>query len=257
MRALALHGFLGRGADWDAFAAAVDLPGLELDRPDLPGHGPHPRPVPPHFAAWVQWLEERLHMATAPVHLLGYSLGGRLALALALAEACTGKVASLTVLGASCGLASHDERRARAAADGELAAALERDGLAPFLDRWYRQPLFAPACRTYGHAALVASRGQGQAGPLAAALRASGTGAMPNLRPGLGCLRIPVLALAGTLDPKFCALGQEIAAGAPRGQLRTVDGAGHALLLEAPGTCARLWTEFINRHANPARTCHE
>jgi len=257
MRALAVHGFLGRGTDWDEFAAATALPDLELDAPDLPGHGPHPRPVPPHFAAWVQWICDRLQMATAPVHLLGYSLGGRLALAVALAEARTGKVASLTVLGATPGLTTPAERRERARVDRDRAQELVHHGLEPFLDNWYRQPLFAPACERLGLPALISTRRTGDATALAQALVAAGTGAMPNLRPGLPWLRVPVLVLAGALDTKFCALGQEIAGAAPRGQMLTVDGAGHALLLEAPQACARLWTEFVNRHANPARTCHE
>ena len=251
MRALALHGFLGRGADWNAFGQAVDLPRLTFDAPDLPGHGPVPRPVPGHFAAWVLWVTERLRLATAPVHLLGYSMGGRLALAAALAEARRGRVASLTLLGASPGIAGADNRAARAAVDGERADALVADGLTPFLEHWYRQPLFAPARAAVGHQTLIAARRDGRADALASALRTAGAGVMPNLRPGLGALRVPVLVLAGVDDPKFCALGREIADAAPRALFTAVPDAGHALLVEAPARCAALWGEFIHANANP------
>lgn len=259
MKALALHGFLGRGADWDAFAAAAEAgrPDLALDAPDLPGHGPDPRPAPAHFTAWVHWLCDRLSLDPAPVHLLGYSMGGRLALSVALAEAGTGKVASLTLLGASPGLATAAERRARVDHDRALAEELAALGLDRFVDRWYRQPLFASAVATLGLPALIARRRDAHADQLAQALMAAGTGAMPNLRPALPNLDVPVLVLAGEHDPKFQALGQEIAAGAPGGRLATVADAGHALLLEAPARCARLWTEFIDTHVNPARNRHE
>ncbi len=257
MRALALHGFLGHGVDWDGFRSALSLPSLTLDTPDLPGHGRAPHSVPPHFAAWVQWICDRLQMATEPVHLLGYSMGGRLALATAVAEARTGRVASLTVLGATPGLVGRDERSARAVADAERADALVRDGLMPFLDRWYRQPLFGPTCEMVGLETLILRRRFGDPATLADALRSAGPGAMPNLRPGLGSLRIPVLAIAGSRDEKFAALGAEIGAGTPRGQLATVDGVGHALLVEAPEACARLWDRFVHDHATIARSCHE
>ena len=224
--------------------------------PDLPGHGRAPRPVPPHFAAWVHWVCERLRLATAPVHLIGYSMGGRLALAAALAEARTGRVASLTLLGAHPGLVDPYQRREREAADARRAAELE-DGLMPFLDRWYRQPLFDPICQTVGLETLVLRRRHGDPATLAAALRSAGTGGMPNLRSGLPWLRIPVLTIAGTLDAKYVELGEEIANAAPRGRFAAVEGAGHALLVEAPERCARLWTEFVNEHAQPARTNHE
>ena len=255
MKALALHGFLGRGADWDAFATAV--PDLTLDAPDLPGHGPDPRPVLTHFTAWVHGLCDRLSLEVSPVHLLGYSMGGRLALAAALAEAGKGKVASLTLLGASPGLTTVAERRARVDHDRALAEELAAVGLDRFLDRWYRQPLFASAVAALGLPKLMERRREANAESLAHALVAAGTGSMPNLRPALPNLDVPVLVLAGAHDPKFQALGQEIVAGAPDGRLATVADAGHALLLEAPDRCAHLWSEFIDVHVNPARNHHE
>lgn len=257
MNALALHGFLGDRSDWDAFRTSLSWPALSFDTPDLPGHGPHPDPVPSHFAAWIVRLADRVSMTTAPVHLIGYSLGGRLALALAMAEARTGRIASLTLLGASAGIVDPDVRQRRIETDAARAEELERDGLMPFLDRWYRQPMFAGACRTVGHESLVLRRRFGYPTLLASVLRTAGTGLMPNLRPGLGSLRIPVLVLAGADDQKFTAEGQEIAELVPRGEFATVDGAGHALLVEAPEACARLWAGFVQSHADTARSCHE
>jgi pimeloyl-ACP methyl ester carboxylesterase len=49
---------------------------------------------------------------------------------------------------------------------------------------------------------------------------------------------LPVTVLAGELDAKFVALGERLARALPRGELRVVAGAGHALPLEAPAAIA-------------------
>jgi len=242
MTNLALHGFLGQGADWEAFAAAA---GVAMDTPTLPGHGPRPDPVPHHFTGWVAWVCQHLARLPGPVHLLGYSMGGRLALATALAEANSGRVASLTLLGAHPGLLTPKERWDREQADCERAARLESAGLATFLDEWYRMPLFAPARAALGRRRLMERRRGGRPEALAAALRTVSTGRMPNLRPGLHHLRIPVLVLAGLLDEKFHLLGRDLAAAIPGSRFAAVPDAGHSLLVEAPAQCAALWTEFI------------
>lgn len=251
MTILALHGFLGHGADWQAFAATA---GVAMDTPTLPGHGPDPEPVPHHFTAWVAWVCRRLAEAPGPVHLLGYSMGGRLALATALAEADSGRVASLTLLGAHPGLHTRKERWDREQADCERAARLESAGLATFLDEWYRMPLFAPARAALGRRKLMERRRNGRPDALATALRTVSTGRMPNLRPGLSHLRIPVLVLAGLLDQKFHLLGRELATAIPGGRFAAVPDAGHSLLVEAPVACAALWNEFIEQQTMTPNT---
>ncbi|MDA1196325.1 MAG: 2-succinyl-5-enolpyruvyl-6-hydroxy-3-cyclohexene-1-carboxylic-acid synthase, partial [Planctomycetota bacterium] len=102
---LLLHGFLGTGADWDATRAALG-PRREFRTPTLPGHGPAPTPVPaaPAFDALVSAL-----LAAAPSEpfdVLGYSMGGRLALAMLCAA--PERIRRAVVIGASPGL--DDER---------------------------------------------------------------------------------------------------------------------------------------------------
>lgn len=251
MRVLALHGFLGDRDDWSGFAAATRVDGLVLDAPDLPGHGSTPEPPPTHFTAWVAWVCKRLADADGPVHLLGYSMGGRLALAAALAERDTGRVASLTLLSASPGLADPIGRADRKAADNQRADALVANGLDAFLRQWYETPLFTPLRERIGIDALVSRRNRGRASSLAACLRTAGAGVMPNLRPGLESLATPVLAVAGQRDEKYTALGREVARTAPHGRFASIDGAGHSLLLEAPEYCAELWSDFVD--SNPER----
>jgi len=252
MRVLALHGFLGDRSDWSDFThdARKVLPDLDLDAVDLPGHGNTPTPVPGDFAGWVDWVRARLDHGAGPTHLIGYSLGGRLALAAALAEVGTGRVSSLTLLAASPGLSDSTERATRLSADRVRAEALTQDGLENFLRSWYQMPLFGPAVELVGLDLLVARRARGQAASLAAALRTAGAAVMPDLRPDLPRLDIPVLTIAGERDPKYIVLERDIAETVPRGRFAALAGVGHSLLIEAPERCADLWCAFVTDSAN-------
>jgi len=251
MKALALHGFLGDHHDWDAFRDSLPT-GFEIMAPDLPGHGLKPTEVPDDFDGWTTWVRHLLADQAVPVHLLGYSMGGRLALAAALAD--SPNIASLTLLSAAPGLATEEDRRARLDADIKRAQELEQEGLESFLTHWYRLPLFAPLVESRGLAALIERRRHGQASTLAQALRTGSTGAMPDGRPLLPDLTIPVLTLAGEHDSKYLQLEQDIADAVPQGRFAVVPGAGHALLLEAPHACADRWSAFIKQlHSERSR----
>lgn len=238
-QAVLLHGFLGCGEDFAALLPALDRTAVA---PDLPGHGAPPAPLTGEdFAAGIRAATRTIANAcAAPVHLAGYSMGGRIALAVA-AEA-PHLVRSLTLCSAHPGLASATEREARRTADAERATALERD-LEGFLDRWYRQPLFAPLRRREGFAAVRARRARGDASALARALRVYSTGAQPDLRPSLTRTGPPVLYLSGSDDAKFAALGAELAA-LPRVTHRSLDGVGHAIPQEAPDALAAELVRF-------------
>src|SRR5690606_20543359 len=140
--------------------------------PDLRGHGAASdvRPVDyPGIRA------DLLALAPARFTLAGYSMGGRIALRLALDPEAAGRVDRLVLVGASPGLRTAGERAARRAADEALAGEIERDGIEPFARRWAAQPLFAdqpPHVRERAHAERLRSTPAG----LAAALRGVGTG---------------------------------------------------------------------------------
>jgi len=250
MKALALHGFLGDHHDWDAFRDSLPT-GFEIMAPDLPGHGPRPSAVPDDFGGWTAWVHDLLSAQDEPVHLLGYSMGGRLALSAALAD--PRYVASLTLLSASPGLATTEERVARLESDTQRAQTLEQHGLEAFLHHWYQLPLFAPLVESRGLHTLVERRRHGHASSLAQALRTGSTGTMPDCRSLLPDLQIPVLTLAGEQDSKYLQLEQDIAAAALHGFFAVLPGAGHALLLEAPHACARRWSAFI-KQLHPERS---
>jgi 2-succinyl-6-hydroxy-2,4-cyclohexadiene-1-carboxylate synthase len=218
-----LHGFTGRASDWDALSPALPLA--------LAGHDGAAVPAGWSFAAEVDRVAALL---PGPVHLAGYSMGGRLALAVALAHPAL--VARLTLVSAHAGLESDAERAERRALDERWCATLETRGIQAFVSAWEAQPMWRSqdwlpgAVRDRQRDARLAHDPLA----LAAALRALGPGAMPDLWPALPRLAVPVTLVAGALDEKFTALAHRMAARIPAARVVIVGGAGHNLLLESP-----------------------
>jgi 2-succinyl-6-hydroxy-2,4-cyclohexadiene-1-carboxylate synthase len=219
-----VHGFTQTGACWGPIDVAL-ADDHEVVAVDAPGHG-RSTGIDTGFDEAVDLLGE----AGGAGDWIGYSMGGRLALALAVRR--PGLVGRLVLVGASPGVADDEERAARRAADDALAEHLERIGVPAFLDEWLAQPLFAGLTPTTSHreARLVNT-----AAGLASSLRRCGTGAQPSLWPSLGSLSMPVLLVAGATDAKFVVLAEAMAAAiGDRARVALVAGAGHTAHLEQP-----------------------
>jgi dihydroxynaphthoic acid synthetase/2-succinyl-6-hydroxy-2,4-cyclohexadiene-1-carboxylate synthase len=244
---LLLHGFTGSSETMRELAGALagDFRTISVD---LLGHGDSDAPRDPSryalecTAGDLARLLDALGHAQA--HVLGYSLGGRIALGLAALR--PERVRSAVLIGASAGLADPAERAARVRADEALAASLERDGVEPFTDHWLALPLFASQARL-GPEFLARARAQrlrNRSHGLAASLRGIGTGAQPPLHDRLAHSRVPLLFVAGAEDAKFAALARALAERAPRGQCAVVANAGHAVHLEALHPLVSLVRQF-------------
>ena len=196
-------------------------------------------PIGPTFTATAHAIGEH----AGPGVYVGYSMGGRLCLRLALDRPDV--VRGLVLVSASPGLRTDAERETRIAADEALAVDIERDGVDAFLDRWLAQPMFAsiPAGRSG-----IDERRRLRPEYLTACLRVLGTGAMEPLWDRLPDLEMPVLTVTGTRDAKFDAIGREMGAaiGTNAASLR-VDG-GHALLLERPAELRDAVVAFARGH---------
>ncbi len=228
-----LHGFTQTGRSWAPTNAALGG-GVEAIAPDLRGHGDAADARPVSFEAVS---DDVLALAPEDFVLAGYSMGGRIALALALRAPA--RVKHLLLVGASPGLADDEERRARRAADEALADRIERDGIEAFVRDWAASPLFAnqpPAVAAAAHAERLRQTPAG----LAAALRGLGTGVMEPLWDRLPELAMPVTLVVGEHDEKFRAIAERMAAAIPHATLHVVPGAGHAVQLEAPAAVAAL-----------------
>ena len=234
-RVVLVHGFTQTLASMQPLAARL-RDRYQVVRVDLPGHGGSPAP-----SSSFEEAAAALGETGGRAAYLGYSLGGRLCLRLALDR--PDLVRALILVGASPGLDDPAERAARRAADAERAAEIERTGVERFLDRWLAQPLFAtlPAER-----AGRADRLTNSAANLAESLRRHGTGAQQPLWDRLPSLRMPVLLLAGAADAKFSALANRMATTiGPTARVALLPGAGHAAHLESPDETATLVREFL------------
>jgi 2-succinyl-6-hydroxy-2,4-cyclohexadiene-1-carboxylate synthase len=234
-RVVLVHGFTQTLAAMEPLARPL-RERHEVVRVDLPGHGGS-------AAIRVGFAEAAALLGRAGGHAayLGYSLGGRLCLRLALDR--PDLVRALVLVGASPGLDDPAERAARRASDDALAAELEQIGLERFLDRWLAQPLFAtlPPERA-GRADRLANTTQG----LATSLRLHGTAAQEPLWDRLARLRPPALLLAGAGDAKFAALAERMAATiGSSARVARIPGAGHAAHLERPDEVAVLVRDFL------------
>lgn len=227
-RLVFLHGFTQTHHHWHAaahlLAARVDS-STTLAFVDLPGHG---------LAAddrdgELDTIAPRLLRLAGRGTYVGYSMGGRIALA----AAATGdpRVERLVVLGATAGIEDPAERAERRRLDATRARHVEDIGVEAFVDEWTAMPMFA---RLPDDAAALAHRRANTAAGLAHSLRAFGTGVQTPVWDALSSIRIPVLVLAGALDAKFAELGARMAALLPHGTFAAVPGAGHAAHTERP-----------------------
>lgn len=243
-----LHGFTGAPAAWKAVAGALPAE-LEMRCPALLGHADGPADGA-GFAAEVERLGDWLETVASGPHrpfLAGYSLGARLALALAIERPRA--ICGLLLIGVHPGVEDPAERAARHQADERLAARLEREGLESFLDYWQGLPLFASQASAGADVLAAQDRWRRSHCPvgLARALRQLGLAAMPNYGGRLGELDVPVRLMVGEHDAKFRQLATEMKNRLLHGTLEVVSGAGHNLILEQPSRVAAALVEEIDR----------
>jgi len=226
-----LHGFTNTGHCWEPVIGALGERYKAL-APDIRGHGRASDRVPVTLEAVIADVAA---IAPPAFTLAGYSMGGRIAVHVALA--LPARVQRLVLIGASPGIADRAQREVRRGDDERLAGELERSTIEQFARRWATTPVLAdqPASvKAAAHADRLRSAPQG----LARALRGLGTGALPSAWERLGELAMPVRLVVGERDQRFCTIAREMAAAIPDARVVVVPGAGHAVHLEAPDRVA-------------------
>jgi 2-succinyl-6-hydroxy-2,4-cyclohexadiene-1-carboxylate synthase len=236
-----LHGFLGTRKDWRPIVEEL-VPEYRCISVDLPGHGGSFVKDPARgftFDAFCDVLNARLdELKVDQMALLGYSMGGRMALYYALRH--PDRIRQLVLESASPGLKTLEERQRRRQSDIQLAAQLDRiaetegDRLPrSFLLEWYAQPLFLTLKRhPETLERLLQRREQNQPVRLARSLRGLGTGMQPSLWERLPELAAPTLLIVGEEDRKFRQIAEQMQELSPRIALEVLGSCGHNVHLE-------------------------
>jgi 2-succinyl-6-hydroxy-2,4-cyclohexadiene-1-carboxylate synthase len=230
-RVVLVHGFTQTHVSWRPVSEFL-VADHEVVAVDAPGHGGSA-----DIHADLKTGAGLLAEAGGPATYVGYSMGGRLALRLALDRPDV--VERLVVIGATAGIEDSAELERRRAADEALAVRIERDGVDAFIRWWLAQPLFADLDVAPDD---LASRLANPASGLASSLRSAGTGTMdPPWWGELASIAAPTVIVAGERDDKFTALGRRLADEiGTAATLEVVPGAGHATHLERPEAVAAL-----------------
>ena len=234
----ALHGFIENDLVWCDFIAGA----VPVRTPLLPGHGG--KPCPPETTLASVAAEVAAGMQDGD-DLLGYSLGGRVALQLALDH--PRKVRRLVLISSGVGLVTEQERRERVARDDRLAQVLEEDGIGPFVSWWEANPVLKPAkpLSRKVEESLRCMRLNQDPLPLASVMRTLSQGRMDVLMDRLSSLTIPVLLITGATDRIYSERLTAMAKRLPSATLRLIPDAGHAVHRERPEALHAAVIEFL------------
>ena len=223
---------------------------------DLPGHGETRFPEGTKQIGLPACARSIIHYFDAACieacHLVGYSMGGRLALYLALHH--SKRIKKIVMESGSPGLANEAEREVRRQHDGELARRLESGNIDGFLKEWYDQPLFTTIKQRPSLLDMMfRSRLENSPSGLARSLRDMGTGTQPNLWPMLSTGHCPLLLLVGQEDKKFRDIANQIVQLYPRSELAVAERCSHNIHLEAPEFFSQTIRTFFSRRKSHVR----
>lgn len=245
-----LHGFTGSARTWQPFVKALSRH-FRVIRVDLPGHGQTATSTHPpdyHFPFVVRNLVELLdELDATPAHLLGYSMGGRVALAVACLPDRNRFLQSVILESASPGLREENARAYRRKTDNALADRIEAYGIQDFVNHWESLPLWESqqSLPDSTRRSLREERLQNDPSGLANSLRGMGTGMQPSLWNILHFLDKPVLLIAGEQDNKFVTIAEGMYLRIRTSELALIPDAGHTVHLEKPDLFIQQVLDFL------------
>ena len=251
---LLLHGFTGSVETWTPHLEPLEA--FTVLRIDFLGHGGSDAPIDARRYGMEACIDDVLSLLDGlNMHrfaVLGYSMGGRVAMRIALRA--PERIWAVVLESTSPGIVNAAERRSRARQDSMLAQRIRKDGVPAFVDHWQSIPLFASQTRLpeEKRRALRSQRLQHTPEGLANSLEGLSAGRQDSVLHALRNLHLPVLLLAGELDDKYCRLAHEMSGILPCHRLTILPGAGHAVHLEQPVAFDEAVAGFLRANAPAA-----
>lgn len=246
-----LHGFTGSIATWSRATEPLHK-SYQCIFIDIIGHGE--TDSPDDFSRYhIETVaKDIIHildaLAIQKTHLVGYSMGGRLALAISILYST--RVTSLVLESSSPGLRTEEERAARRKSDEQLATRIEQEGIQGFIDFWEKIPLFSTqhALTKESQQEIRKQRLKNNPVGLANSLKGMGTGSQPSYWDRLNELNLPTLLLCGELDQKFCRIAEEMSLSIQNAKVEKIVEVGHAIHVEQPHFFGKIINEFVSDH---------
>ncbi len=246
-----LHGFTGSSGEWEPFFEKLH-PGFTPVAVDLIGHGNSSSPENISFYTAESIIDQILKVLNSlkfdKVVLVGYSLGGRVALSFAVRF--PQKVKKLILESTTAGIEDPREKEKRILSDLQLSEFILEKGIAVFVDYWLSLPLFDSLKKIpeENYKLLKLSKLRNNPVGLANMLKGFGTGEMPDLWNKLNGLNLPVLLISGSLDKKFTALNQKMKKLLPSAKHKIIEGAGHNVHIEKSEDFIILVNQFLSKN---------
>lgn len=245
-----LHGFAQTPRSWDAVANALRARGHEVHVPDLYVQV-RPFSLDAACRCVAEIVRDVARASGEPCVVVGYSMGGRIALeTLARAQAAGERLplSALALEGAGLGPADEAAREAFRARGDAWAADLRENGVAAFMDRWETLPLFASqrALSADVRARVRSDRVAHDAEELASSLTEAGQHCQAGEADSLAALAcaaecgVRVVYAHGSLDEKYGAVARRVAELVPAARIEGIARAGHNVHLEQPEAFARV-----------------
>lgn len=229
----AIHGFLGLPEDWHKFKMP-SMRTYNLSDPEI-------APGQDGFWGWAK----RFNCHTLPSHgiLMGYSLGGRLAMHALLDNPARWKAG--IIISSHTGYKKDHERAARLAADAAWADRFENERWEKVLSDWNAQPVFAGM-----DFPMIRHEHQFSRKELGSILRLCSRGHQDDLSASIQNFQLPILWICGKLDPTFPAAAKNLHFSHPLSRVEIVEGAAHRVPWEQPEKFLKIIQSFINEVAS-------
>nr|WP_263325337.1 2-succinyl-6-hydroxy-2,4-cyclohexadiene-1-carboxylate synthase [Neobacillus sp. Marseille-Q6967] len=245
-----LHGFTGDSSTWTSFCPVWGSHS-QLVMPDIIGHGKTDSPEAieryriERAASDIKHLLDKIGLEQ--IDLLGYSMGGRLALTFAVQF--PERVRKLILESASPGLESQEERLERQLKDGELAQFIMEQGIAKFVDYWENIPLFSSLDNLPDTVKekIRSQRLSNCSKGLANSLLGMGTGSQPSWWQELNRLTCEALLITGGKDKKFCNIAEQMQKRIKNSKWMIINGCGHAIHVEDKEKFGTIISDFLNK----------